>query len=456
MLADKIGPAVAAFLGLAGNAPAYSIAVTTWVLIAASGSFSPAMLLYCGILILGIAASYRRLNSRRISGGAAFTWVSEVVHPAAGFVAGWCLLVASALFLISASLPAAQALLSLAGFTVEGKLTVSALAICIVLVLSIIVASGIRIAGRIQSILTAVEVGILIVLLGWIFVLHGTDVLALDWSSIFLLRGASVSQISQGIVVAMFFYWGWDVVFNASEETRDAAKNSGFAAFAAIAVLILLFVSFALTTLAVVSEDMVKSADGNLLLALARQATPPSLISTIVFAFLISTIGAIQASFIQFSQTVFAQAKSGYFHSLLTRTSTSGKAPIYAIALDACVALLLLGLSLLSSTVEEVIAASISASAILVTIYYGLTGVACIVQAHRESRSKLAALRLSVFPGISVLALLVAAALAAGSFSLLTITALAFTLALGIFLYLMRSRFTRDGAEKTKPVPAGL
>ncbi|MFM8552670.1 MAG: amino acid permease, partial [Nitrospiraceae bacterium] len=150
-------------LGLAGNAPAYTVAVAIWALVAESAEFSPAIILYCGILILGITSSYARLNASQVSGGAAFTWVSRFVHPSAGFFAGWCILVASALFLVSASLPAAKAVLGILGVpAVENKLVVSATACLLFVALSAIAGRGVSLVGRMQTLLTGLEIGFLL------------------------------------------------------------------------------------------------------------------------------------------------------------------------------------------------------------------------------------------------------------------------------------------------------
>ena len=98
-------------MGVAGTAPAFSVAATTATLVAAVGILSAGSLLYCGLIMFGVTFAFMHLNRVITNAGASYAWVGEVFGPFFGFVAGWSLLVASAVFMVSGSIPAATATL---------------------------------------------------------------------------------------------------------------------------------------------------------------------------------------------------------------------------------------------------------------------------------------------------------------------------------------------------------
>ena len=105
--ANSLGLGESIIMGVAGTAPAYSIAATTGVLIATVGVHSLASLLYCGLIVFGVTLAFLHLNRTNASAGASYAWVGEVFHPVLGFFAGWSLLVASTVFMVSGTVPAA-------------------------------------------------------------------------------------------------------------------------------------------------------------------------------------------------------------------------------------------------------------------------------------------------------------------------------------------------------------
>ncbi|CEJ17410.1 probable amino acid transporter transmembrane protein [Ralstonia solanacearum IPO1609] len=110
---QALGLAESVVMGVAGTAPAFSIAATTATLIGAVGPLAPASLLYCGLIMFGVTFAYLHLNRLNPSAGAAYAWVGAIFNRTLGFFAGWALLVASVVFMVSGTIPAATATLTL-------------------------------------------------------------------------------------------------------------------------------------------------------------------------------------------------------------------------------------------------------------------------------------------------------------------------------------------------------
>src|SRR5487761_2156632 len=71
---DSLGTAESIIMGVAGTAPAFSIAATTATLAAAVGTLAPASLLYCGLIMFGVTFSYMHLNRINPNAGASYAW----------------------------------------------------------------------------------------------------------------------------------------------------------------------------------------------------------------------------------------------------------------------------------------------------------------------------------------------------------------------------------------------
>src|ERR1700749_4253783 len=99
-------------MGVAGSAPGYTIAVTTAALLATAGPLSPGALVIFAVPMLGVAVSYKALNKRDASAGAAYQWTTAAFGKFLGVFSGWALLIAALVFMVTGSIPAATATLN--------------------------------------------------------------------------------------------------------------------------------------------------------------------------------------------------------------------------------------------------------------------------------------------------------------------------------------------------------
>lgn len=441
MQGKKVSLAQSALIGLAGNAPSYSIAVTSGALIGAAAGLAPALIFYCGFIVLGILLAYKRLNEEQASAGAAYAWVSKIINPTLGFFAGWCLLVASVLFIVSASLGAGKAAAMAFDPTAgENKVLVTVLAFLLLAMISFAVVRGTEVVGRLQSILTALEIVLIVVIGAAIVWKVGANVFNAEHARGFMLRGLTMKSFADGIVIAIFFYWGWDVIFNMSEETVDGHKTAGRAGLIVLLGLIVIFTFYAAAAASMLTEEEIAKNAGNAIFAFASKIFAHPWDYLALLAFFVSAIGAMEASLLQFSRTVFAKARDGRVSKRFAQVHPRWDTPAAAVLLDfAIVAVILFG-SLVFSGVEEAISAGIGATGIMVAYYYGFAGIACVVYFVREGVPSLTDRVLYiVWPSISVLVLVVAAVLSTFQYSMLASSSVIASLLLGaIVLYLYR------------------
>lgn len=377
-------------MGVAGTAPAFSIAATTATLIGTVGTLAPASLLYCGLIMFGVTFAYMHLNRLHANAGACYTWVGQIFHPVLGFFAGWALLVASAVFMVSGTLPAATATLTLvAPHYADSPAIVSLVAAFWLLAVSAVIIKGIKPTSYTQVVMTVIEIAVLVaVILAALFhgLRHAEHHFSLAWLS---LGGFTPQLFASGALIALFFFWGWDVTINLNEETRDASSAPGRGALLAMVIVLALFMAFAAITLTVLSDEQIQQSGTNLVFAVAEQLFPRPWSYLAVLAVMLSTVGTLETSILQFTRTMFAKARDGSLHPRYALLHNTWRTPWAATMLIAGLGLLFLFLSAHFPSVNLVIKDSVNAIGFQVAFYYGLAGFACAWHYRREALASL-------------------------------------------------------------------
>jgi amino acid transporter len=162
---ESLGLWESIIMGIAGTAPAFSIEVTASTIIAAVGALSAASILYCGLIMFGITFAFINLNKMNPSAGASFAWVGQIFGKTWGFFAGWALLVASCLFMVSGTIPAANAfILIFAPNYINNVHLITIIASVILTAISLVVLKGIKLTSYVQVVMTIVEIMILAII----------------------------------------------------------------------------------------------------------------------------------------------------------------------------------------------------------------------------------------------------------------------------------------------------
>lgn len=315
-------------MGVAGTAPAFSIAATTATLIAAVGVLSVGSLLYCGLIMFGVTLSFMHLNRVITNAGASYAWVGQVFHPLLGFMAGWSLLVASAVFMVSGTIPAATATLLLINPSqANNPASVTFVAAGWLLAVSVIIVKGIKPTSYSQVVMTSIEVGVLVIInIAAILHFASHPIREFSWHW-FSLTAFTPELFATGALTALFFFWGWDVTLNLNEETRNASHASGRSAVLAMLIVLLLFMGFALATLLALTDAEVQASSTNIVFAIAEKLFPAPWSYMAVAAVMLSSIGTLETSILQFTRTMYAKGRDGALHPRYAVLHSSGKHP---------------------------------------------------------------------------------------------------------------------------------
>ncbi|MFE4582251.1 APC family permease [Streptomyces chartreusis] len=381
--ANVLGTFDTVVMAVAGSAPAYSIAATTAVLVGAVGLASPAALLYCAIPMLGIALAFSRLGRIDVNAGASYSWVGRTLHPFLGFISGWALVISTTIFMVAGSLPAGSMTLALFDEELAESTALSTLVgACWFLIMLLVVLGGARLTVRAQIVMSGVEL-VILALFAVLAVFHTDRAHAFDWSWLGFGHFDGVAGFASGALIAAFYYWGWDVTSNLSEETRNSRRTTGLAGLIGVGIVFLLFEVFTIAVNVILSSKQIQDNDANVLAVLGEEVWPGWGGKLLIVAVMLSTIATLETTLIQVTRSLFAMGRDRTLPSALGKVHQQWNTPWVAVAVVGGVALVMFIASNALGTVGDILSDAISAIGLQIAVYYGLAGLAAVV-AYRK------------------------------------------------------------------------
>ncbi|MFB7372665.1 APC family permease [Streptomyces sp. NPDC056222] len=366
-------------MAVAGSAPAYSLAATTAVLFGTVGLAGPAALLYCAIPMLGIVLAYARLGRIDVNAGAGYSWVGRTLHPFLGFLSGWALVVSATVFMVAGSLPAGAMTLSLIDPELADNTPLAAaVGAGWFLMMLLVVLGGARLTVRAQLLMSGVEMLILVAFV-LAAVLHRGHATAFDWSWFGFEHFDGPAGFASGALIAAFYYWGWDVTSNLSEETRNSRRTAGLAALVGVGVVFLLFEAFTVAVNVLLSAGQIESAGANVLAVLGQEIWPGVGGKLLILAVLLSTVATLETTLIQVTRSLFAMGRDRTMPAALGTVHRRWNTPWVAIAAVGAAALLMFGAAAAAGSMGSILRDAVSAIGLQIAFYYGLAGIAAVV-----------------------------------------------------------------------------
>jgi amino acid transporter len=374
---NAIGVVSATVIGVASTAPAYSAACTIGLLAAVVGFGSPAIMLVAFVPMLFTAAAYYYLNRVDPDCGATFSWCTRAMGPNAGWLGGWGVIVADIVVMPSLAWIAAYYTFSLFGLDslTEDPWALLALGAVFILGMTVITWLGIELSARTQFLMLTVEIVILLGFSIWaiakVYLDHpaGSTPLSWQWLNPFELSG---TELSQGVLLALFIYWGWDSAANVNEETRGARTASGVATLLSTVILVGTYIVVAYATTAYAGPSFLMENPDDVLTTMV--GSPGA--ELLMIAVLMSAMASTQTTILPTARTSLSMAAHGALPKSLAKISPKYLTPTWSTWWFGIASIVWWVILVLIDSSENILWDSISALGFAIAFYYGITAIA--------------------------------------------------------------------------------
>lgn len=320
-----LGDAVAVGLGAVIGA---GIFVVSGV---AAGIAGPAMLI--SLLIAGAAASFNGLSSAMLAArfpyaGGTYEYGYEMLHPLAGFSAGW-------LFLISKLTAGGVVALGFGSYMQQffPALDVRWTATAALLFLVIANLAGIKKAGLLNRIIVSITVLSLIY-----FIFSGFAVFdAGNFQPFFASSGWG--GVAQASGVLFFAFTGYARIATLGEEVDEPQKNIPRAIIITLISSVILYSLVSLVALGAIGAEGM-SESGTPLFSAAEAMTWPAVLQIIMISGTTALLGVLLSQILGTSRMFYAMGQRRDLPHLLSHVSKGSGVPTYGILLSGLVILL--------------------------------------------------------------------------------------------------------------------
>lgn len=363
-----IGRTESAIVGVASTAPAYSLAVTVGLLVSYVGAAAPLVLLIAAVPILGMVLCFRELNLSEPDCGTVFAWTQRIFGVGTGRMVGWCSIMACVLVMGNLAQVAAIYAYDLVGWdaAADSRGAQALLGVVFIGILAYLAYRGIEVAARVQAVLLTGEVLALVL---FAIAAYGKSTGGVSFST----HGHHSWGLA--ILAAVFLYWGWDSSFSMNEESESPTRTPAFGALAANAVLIVLY--FVVTMFAVLYAGVDRLAgikEGDFFAVLGNELIGSVGGKILIGMVLFSALASTQTTILPTARTMLSMARKDAFPGRFARISRRYRTPSVSTVVFAGVSSLVYVTLVLIS--DSVLQDSVSAVAILVSIYYLATALA--------------------------------------------------------------------------------
>jgi amino acid transporter len=385
---NAIGFVSSVVIGVASTAPGYSLAATLGFVAAAVALQSPAILLISFVPMFLVAGGYYYMNKADPDCGTSFSWVTKAMGPQLGWIAGWTIVVADIIVMANLAQIAGLYTFELLSWdaAVESTAAVTAVGVVWIVLMTSIVVIGIELSARTQVGLLAAEIVTLaafaVVALIKVYAgdagPHAVEP-SLSWINPFSL---SPSEISAGMLLAVFIYWGWDTTATVNEETEDPGEAPGKATVISTLILLGIYIVVAVAAQSYDGVQGLTAEPEDVLSHLGAEVFGSPLDKILIIAVLTSAAASTQTTILPTARTTLSMARANAMPKSLGKVHPRYLTPhVSTILMGTFSIIWYVGLTLVS---EDILYDSLAALGLMIAFYIGLTGFACAIYYRRE------------------------------------------------------------------------
>jgi amino acid transporter len=391
-----LGLAASTVIGVASTAPGYSLAASLGFVTAAVGFKAPAVMWIAFLPMACIAAAFFYLNRADPDCGTNFVWVTRAMGPRTGWLGGWASMIADLIIMPSLALIAAQYTFLLFGFDNLAANTWCTLILGIIFIMGMtwICVVGIELSARTQMALLIIELAVLVLFSvvalykAYAGTIPGSVTPSLSWLTPTNFGGASA--LTEGLLAAVFIYWGWDTATSVNEESDNPNSTPGLAGVLSTIILVLIFVVVAFAAQAVKGADFLTNHPDDVLSATGKIVFGGSgfgwvALKLLLIAVLSSAAASCQTTILPAARTALSMAMHRAFPPKLGEVDPVHLTPAFSTWAFGIGSSVWLTLLVLVSRYGggNVLSWSVDGVGLMIAYYYGQTGFACVLYYRR-------------------------------------------------------------------------
>jgi APA family basic amino acid/polyamine antiporter len=364
-LRRELGVPGATLLGL-GSILGTGVFVSIGLVAGLAGPWTPVAVIVAALVATCNALSSAQLAAAMPRSGGTYEYGYELLHPVAGFTAGW-------MFLAAKSASAATAALGFAGYLlnalrIEDHRAVVWLGALVVAALTVLVAGGLRRSGAVNTAVVSVTVVALVA-----FVVGGVERSAAGWGETTGGARPPLAGLLEATALMFVAYTGYGRIATLGEEVHDPRRTIPRAIVATLGVSALLYLAVAVVAVGAVGGDALMRATDGLgatLEVVSRRFGVPGLPELLAIGAVTAMAGVLLNLLLGLSRVLLAMGRRGDMPAAVGRVDARRSSPVVAVGV---VGGIVLALTLVGS-----IRLAWSFSAFTVLVYYALTNLAAL------------------------------------------------------------------------------
>jgi amino acid transporter len=202
----------------------------------------------------------------------------------------------------------------------------------------------------------------------------------LSWFSPF--SGISSTALIDGVLLAVFIYWGWDSGVAVNEETENADTGPGKAAVISTLLLVGIYLLVTTAAIAFAGTKVLSDNPDDVFAPIGNAVLGNGLDKLLIIAVLTSASASTQTTILPTARTSLSMARQRAMPKVFGRIHPRYLTPdVSTITMGAVSIAWYVGLTLVS---QNVLGDSIAALGLMIAFYYGITGLACTIYFRRE------------------------------------------------------------------------
>jgi len=358
--------------------PAYSIAATMGLLVAAAGTGAPyALLALCAVMIC-MAVAFAKLSAVAPSAGSSYAWIRQAFGDRAGAYGAWLLLFSNFFSVMAIAVPAASYTLALVAPAHESDaLWTAAIGALWIVGSSVLLYVGIRPTAVVTALALLFELGVLAAAAIASWIVHPAHVAAAGPQPAGGMIPLTIAGFINAMTLGIWMSDGWEVSASTGEEIAADPRAIGRGGMTG------LLVTTAILTLAIVSYMRLAPPAGFAANQTDALAYVGDLLGggvwrwLIVVAVLVSTCSTLWTTILYLSRSVFAMGRDGLLPRALGRLDGRSE-PLIALAAIAVLSTVCQLITGLSQSAGAQLGLVVDISSVFLGLLFVMSAAACV------------------------------------------------------------------------------